>query len=140
MARILMALLLALMAAVTIAARPAQLPEQAELSMLVTGTLELEPDGRVARWQVDDPEQLPDFVVELIGKAAPQWKFEPVLVEGEPVATRASASLRVVAQRTGEDSYKVTIRSAHFGDEAMGAEATSWLRALARVAGEKGYE
>jgi len=122
MGRIWIGLLLALMAAAVVSARPVALPEQAELSMLVTGTLELEPDGSVSRWELDQPDRLPKVVVELVAKAAPGWKFEPVLVEGEPVRTRVRTSLRVVASRAGDDTYRVSLRSAHFGEAAMTAE------------------
>lgn len=121
MARIWMALLLAFVGNVAMAETPSPPAGQAELSMRVAGTLELAADGSVTSWQVDEPERLPDAVVELVGRAAPAWRFEPLLVDGQPAASRVRASLRVVATQSGDESYSVSIRSAHFSDPDLEA-------------------
>ncbi len=82
--------------------------------MRVAGTVELAADGSVTSWQVDKPDQLPDAVVALVDRAAPAWRFEPLLVDGRPAASRVRASLRLVATQDGSDNYSVSIRSAHF--------------------------
>lgn len=121
--RMLIGIVLALLAAGTaLAAGPAEVRKQMEASMLVTGSLVLEPDGRVSAWELDRPEALAEPVVELITKAAGSWAFEPVTVDGEAVRAKARMSLRVVATPHDDDRFQLTIRSGHFGDDAMSAE------------------
>jgi len=116
MGKVWMGLLLAFMGGVASAEPPADVSAKAELSMRVAGTLELAADGSVTSWQVDEPDRLPDAVVDLVDRAAPAWRFEPLLVDGQPVASRVRASLRLVATQDGDESYSVSIRSAHFSD------------------------
>lgn len=117
-----MALALVLCASVAAAAGPRAARKQIERSMLVTGHVLVEPDGSVSGWEIDQREKLPDFVAGLIEKSAPEWKFEPVLVDGSPGRARARMSLRVVANQTDDGSYRVAIRSGYFGEEAMTPE------------------
>lgn len=114
-------LLLALFATALPAAVRNKIPEQAEMSMLVTGMVLVEPDGSVSSWDIDQRDKLPDFVVRLIERSASSWKFEPVLVDGQPRKAKARMSLRIVANRQ-DDGYRIAIRSGHFGKEAMSAE------------------
>lgn len=117
-----MGLMLALLATTAFAAGPGAVRKQAEASMLVTGRIVVEPDGSVSRWEIDQRDKLPEPVSALIDRAAPQWKFEPVLVDGRPARVEAQMSLRVVANRQDDGGYQVSIRSSYFGDEAKGAE------------------
>lgn len=111
-----------------IAQTAAAIREQVEASMLVIGSVDIESDGRVAAHALDHREELPPFVVGLIAKRAPAWRFEPVLVGGEPTKVRTPMSLRVTARRAGED-YVVKIASAHFG----GAETEESDESLSSV-------
>lgn len=125
--RILAGLVLALLATSTaLAGGKGDVRSRVEASMLVTGTLVVEADGRVSGWELDKREALLDPVVELIGKAADSWVFEPVLVDGEAVRAKARMSLRVVAIPHGEDSFQLTIRSGHFGSAAESRDGNHW--------------
>ena len=115
-------LLLALLTTTALAAGKSVIPKQAEMSMLVTGTVRVEPDGSVSGWEIDQREKLPDFVVGLIEKSAPVWRFEPVLVDGRPRRAEARMSLRVVANPVEDGAYRVAIRSGYFGEQAMSQE------------------
>lgn len=95
--------------------------KQVESSMLVTGTVDIDDEGRVERYSLDKREALPPAVVSLIDKHAPGWRFEPVVVGGKPVKARAKMSLRLVANRLAEDAYQVRIRSGVFGDDSTAA-------------------
>lgn len=101
-----------------LASSAAAVARQAEASMLVTGTLVVAPDGSVRSYQLDHVAMLPTPVTDLIGKNVPQWRFEPVLLQGRPVAAKADMSLRIVARRSDDDRYALSIHGAHFGDRA----------------------
>ena len=118
-------LLLALLTTTALAAGKSVIPKQAEMSMLVTGTVRVELDGSVSGWEIDQREKLPDFVVSLLEKSAPVWRFEPVLVDGRPRKAEARMSLRVVANPVEGGAYRVAIRSAYFGEQAMSQERSA---------------
>ena len=96
--------------------------QQIEGSMLVTGYVYIEPNGRVGRLEVDQPEKLPPAVKSLVERAGPEWEFEPVMVDGVARRAKARMSLRVVAKKHEEDSYQISLRGAYFGEEAMTPE------------------
>src|SRR5690606_41660721 len=64
---------------------------------------------------IDRRPDLPGFVVDLVDRAASVWRFEPLLVDGEPVPARARMNLRVVARPAG-DNYEVSIANGSFGE------------------------
>lgn len=91
--------------------------KKAVASMLVTGSIELTPDGTVRGYTIDHRQELPAPVVELIDKNAPAWRFEPVRVDGRAVAAKGDMSLRVLAQPIDDVHYALSIRGAHFGKQ-----------------------
>ena len=120
--RIWIGLALALLATAALAAGPGAVRKQAEASMLVTGQVRIEPDGSVSGWELDRRDTLPEVVTELIDRAVPAWRFEPVLVDGKPAKVEAAMSLRLVANRLDDGDYQVSVRSSYFGDDAKGSE------------------
>lgn len=112
----LLLLLLLLLAASAFAtgAGPRAVRKQAESSMLVTGKIDIEPDGAVSALAIDKEEQLPTGVVSFVRNTAMQWKFEPVLREGKAVPARTPMTLRIVAKQLQDDAYQVEIRHASF--------------------------
>jgi hypothetical protein len=95
-----------------------------EASMLVEGTPGITPGGTALAYSLDQAEELPPAVVQMIAKAVPRWTFKPVLVDGKPVAAKAKVHLRVVASPVGDGSYRVAIRSACFGDQSSEIKRT----------------
>lgn len=122
--RIVLALVLLAVAGVAWAAGPRAVRATVEASMLVTGTVDIEPDGRVSGYRLDRVDELPPEVVTLVTKAAGIWRFEPVLVDGVAAQVRAPMSLRIGARQQGEGTYGVDIRSARFGGEKPGSIPT----------------
>lgn len=112
-----LAMVLWAFAAGAFAAGKDEVRKQAESSMLVTGTVDIDAEGRVERHALDKREALPPAVVELIDRHAPGWRFEPVVVDGRPVKARAKMSLRLVASRLANDAFQLRIRSGVFGDD-----------------------
>lgn len=96
-----------------------EMRQEVEASMLVTGHIDLGREGQVTGHVLDQPDQLPPYVVDFVSGAIPQLRFEPIVVDGEPVLARAKMTLRLVARQIGED-LQISIRSAHFGDEDSG--------------------
>lgn len=96
---------------------PKSVRKQFVSSMLVTGTIEVEPDGTVGSYILDQPEKLPAAVVDIVGNNVPHWRFEPVVVDGRPVRARSSMGLRIVAKRQEDGRYLAGIRNASFGDK-----------------------
>lgn len=94
----------------------AALREQVETSMLATGELQLDAEGRVTAMELEDEQtlgpQLAAFMRERIGS----WEFEPMLVNGVAVASRVPMSVRLVAKANNQGGYSVRIVSADFTD------------------------
>lgn len=95
--------------------------KQAEMSVLVTGDIVIDKEGRVAAHELDQMEKLPPEVVKLLGNVVPAWRFEPVVVDGRVVRARAKMGLRVIASPLDDGNYRLRIGSVSFGDEEQAA-------------------
>lgn len=93
-----------------------ELLAQVEASMVVTGTIDIEPDGTVSGYALDEPDRIPDYVAGLIGDTVPGWRFEPVQDDGRPVRARGPMSLRLLGTPLGDGGLTVSINGANFGD------------------------
>lgn len=104
-----------------------QARQQVEASMLVTGHVDIDREGRITGHAFDQPEKLPTHATSLIEQAMPALRFEPVLVDGAPVLARAKMSVRLVATPVGDGdgNMHVRIASAHFGEEYSETDRTS---------------
>ena len=107
--------LLAMAVAPVMAQSAQQVMKQAEASMVVTGHVDIDADGTLAAHHINDRADLPDYVVDLVDRAAAVWRFEPLEVDGEPVAARARMNLRLVARPVGEGEYEISIANGRFG-------------------------
>lgn len=116
-------LVLAATTCAAFAVGPRAVRKQAEASMLVTGRVMIERDGSVNGWTIDQREKLPEVVASLVDGAVPTWKFDPVLVDGQPVRGSARMSLRVKASRAPDDSgdFSLSIGDGYFGRDALDA-------------------
>ncbi|HUD40552.1 MAG TPA: energy transducer TonB [Dokdonella sp.] len=115
-------ILMLMWSASALAASPTTVRKQIEASMLVTGSVLIEPDGSVGQLEIDDRAALPTEVAGLIESAGSAWKFEPVRVDGIARRAKARMSLLLVANRRDDGKYGVSIRSGYFGEDAMTAE------------------
>lgn len=109
-------------------AGPGAVRKQVEMSMLLTGQIEIAADGRVSGHRLDHPEKVPPAVVKLIDQTVGGWRFEPAMFEGTAAATQAKMSLRVVGQRLENGNYTIRIRSAHFDDGNDDAQTVTAAR------------
>lgn len=109
-----MALLLVCWVGVAVASGPAEVRKQIESTLLVKGTIDMDAQGRVERYSIEHRETLPPSIVGLIARVVPQWRFEPVQVDGRASAARTNMSLRLVAKKLDSGDFTVEIRGAQF--------------------------
>ncbi|WP_284568449.1 energy transducer TonB [Xanthomonas graminis] len=111
-------LLLALLAATAFATAtgsgPGAVRKQVESSLLVTGKIDIEPDGTVSALAIDHADKLPEGVLGFVRASVQRWTFEPALRDGKPVPARTPVTLRLVAKRQQGDRDQVEIRHASF--------------------------
>ena len=72
----------------------------AEGSMVVTGSLEVNPDGTLHGYTLDQPEKLPPVVVDVLGKSIAHWQFRLSSPSTQVIKTRMG--VRVVARPVGD--------------------------------------
>lgn len=107
-------LLLATAAVAT--ATPQRVIKQAEASMVLTGQISVDAEGKVTGYAIDHEDKVPAYVLSSIAKWVPDWRFKPVLVDGKAVPARAKMSLRMLAKPVGDDSFQVSIVGSSFGE------------------------
>jgi len=92
----------------------AAMQKRTEASMVVTGFVDIAPDGTLASIILDHPERLPGEVKALVSRVSARWRFEPDPGE-EPSTRHLPVSLRIVARTEGDGVYRSRIRGATFG-------------------------
>jgi hypothetical protein len=106
----------ALLAMVTMVAQ-ASSTKDIESSAVVSGTIVLAKDGTVQTAVVDDGAKYGQPIADLVRKAALQWRFQPVLRQGEPVVAKSSMHVRVVLKKMPDGNYSARVKGATFGDD-----------------------
>ncbi|WP_109125336.1 energy transducer TonB [Dyella sp. C11] len=86
----------------------------AEASMLVTGSIEVNPDGSLHGYTIDEQEKLPPVVVDVMNKSVPHWQFK--LSSPTTQIVKTHMSVRLVAKPTGDGNYRVAVEGASFSD------------------------
>jgi hypothetical protein len=107
-------LLCAALSVATWAATTSQIRNSAEASMLVTGWIEVMPDGSVHDYSIEHPEKIPPAVLDLIKQNVPTWKF--TLDGNANVIERARMNVRIVAKRVDDTHDSLSIVGATFGE------------------------
>lgn len=95
----------------------AAMRKQIEMNMLLSGTIDVNPEGHVAGYHIDQADALPEGVTRLLASSIPQWIFEPVVVDGKAVMARAKMGLNIVATQAGDDRHTLRIDGVSFGSE-----------------------
>lgn len=112
-----MALLLAVCAGSAIAGGPGAVRQQVEASLLVTGTIDITADGRVAAYTVDHADALSTGIVKFIGRAVPNWRFEPIQLKNGATRARAKMTIRLVGHKLNDEQVSIRIAAASFAQE-----------------------
>jgi hypothetical protein len=97
------------------AANAENVRKTAEASMLVTGVVEVNPDGSLHGFTLDHPEKLPAAVVDVVNKNIASWDF--TLSSATTTVTRSKVSMRVLAKPLGNGDFSVSLAGASFGED-----------------------
>lgn len=100
-----LSLLLVLMLPASGFARTASAP--IKLTMLVTGSVTVNPDGSVKSYAIDHANQLPQGVQNLLVKTLPGWTFDAVKSTGTAIPANTPMSVRVTGTVTAVTKQKV---------------------------------
>lgn len=92
----------------------ADVRKQVEASMLLKGTIDIDAQGQVVEYHLEQTEALTPAVLGIIDRRVRAWRFEPVLVDGKAVRARSPMQLRLVTKKDGEN-YLFRIAGATFG-------------------------
>lgn len=93
----------------------AEARKQVEASMLVQGTVDIDPQGLVTTYRIEQANVLPQAMLDVVDRRIRDWRFEPVRVEGKAVPARAPMQMRLVTRQDGEN-FRLLITGVSFGD------------------------
>lgn len=97
-----------------------------QASMVVAGTITVDPQGDVTNYTLNDAAQLPPAVVQLIKETVPAWRFKPVMRDGVAVNASTGMSLRIVADIIDAQHATIRLAGEYFGCAAgMSAELSA---------------
>lgn len=123
--RLVLTAALLLLATAVAAQGPRAVRKQVESTLLLTGTIQIDAEGRVSAFTLDHRDRMPAAALQLTDRAIPTWRFRPVLHDGVAVPASTRMRVRLVASRLGEDQYKVEVRSTSFGVGRAHAEGVA---------------
>lgn len=95
-----------------------EMQRRVESSMLVSGTVDISPDGTVTSHTLDHRAKLPAMVVDLVDRAASRWRFQQDVAKN-PSTRHTDMTLRIVARHQNDGTYKTKIVAASFGARAL---------------------
>jgi hypothetical protein len=93
-----------------------------ELSIDVTGHIEIGPDGGLHMLELD--KGLSPSIERLVEQNLRQWQFEPVTVDGRPVIARTRLRLMLSAEKV-EEGYQLRVEKAWFGEPTRTSKLTA---------------
>jgi hypothetical protein len=96
---------------------PSEQLDKVVSSLPVSGTIEVDPQGRVAGYAIKDAEAYDAAVIDLLTRNITRWNFKPVVIDGVPRQARFDMYLRLEAKPIDDKRYAVEIASAAFGSK-----------------------
>lgn len=91
----------------------AQQGAKPELSMTVTGHIEIGPDGNLHTYRLD--EGITPAVEQAVAQNLRSWSFEPITVDGRPVIAKTRMRLNLSAEKIAE-GYQLRVENVWFGE------------------------
>ena len=83
-------------------------------ALQATGTIQIGPDGQVAEYTLDKGQ--PAAIENALGRSIQSWRFEPILVDGEPVIAKTRMRLSIEALPTSGQDYQLRVGGVWFGE------------------------
>lgn len=105
----------------------AQTPPPAAVDSIMTtrvdSEIKIDPSGALVDYRSETP--LPENVRANLEKQVRGWRFEPVLVQGQPVTARARMRITLAARDIGNEQYAVSVDNVTFpaNDQAVMPDA-----------------
>ncbi|WP_130619211.1 energy transducer TonB [Dyella amyloliquefaciens] len=107
------------------AAHAQSVRKTAEASMVLTGTVDVNPDGSLHGYTIDKRELVPSDVAAIVDKNVSRWTFKLSSPTTEVIHTKMS--LLVLAKPMGDDKYSVTVSGSSFGEnDGSNGESVSY--------------
>lgn len=88
-------------------------------SMVVSGVLDINPDGSVRDYTVNRPEKLPSVVLDVLKQTVPGWRFEVDM--RRPAIARVRMNVRVVAKPVDRTKFSISVEGVDFADDSRNA-------------------
>ncbi|HDS1532685.1 TPA: energy transducer TonB [Stenotrophomonas maltophilia] len=88
----------------------------AEMSMVLTGHIEVTPEGAVSSLVLDQKSMLSPSIASFVEGTIGGWRFEPTLRDGEAVAARAPLRVRLRGKAMADGGYEVSMTSVNFSE------------------------
>ena len=92
--------------------------DQVVSSLAVSGTIEVDEQGKILGYTIKDAEAYDQAVRDLLDRNIARWSFKPVFVDGVARRARFDMYLRLEAKPLDDKRFEVTIASAAFGSKA----------------------
>lgn len=90
-----------------------------EDSMVVTGTVTVNPAGDVQGYTLYEQDKLPQMVRQIVQDTVPHFQFLPIMVDGKAITAETGMSLRIVVKTTaGAKQGTIRVAAAEFGCDA----------------------
>ncbi len=89
--------------------------KQMEASMTLNGVINIGREGQVEDFQLDRRDKVSADVAGMVEGSVKGWRFEPVLVNGQPVRARTEVRLRLLADSLTDATMQIRIADANFG-------------------------
>lgn len=88
----------------------------AEMSMVLSGHIEITPEGEVSSLVLDQKSALTPSIASFVEGTIGGWRFEPTLRDGKAVAARAPMRVRLRGTQMADGGYQVSMTSVDFSE------------------------
>src|SRR2546427_30514 len=88
----------------------------AEMSMVLSGQIEVTPEGAVSSLVLDQKSMLSPSIASFVEGTIGGWRFEPTLRDGKAVAARAPLRVRLRGKAMADGGYEVSMTSVNFSE------------------------
>ena len=88
----------------------------AEMSMVLSGHIEVTPEGAVSSLVLDQKAMVAPGIASFVEGTIGGWRFEPTLRAGQAVATRAPLRVRLRGKAAADGGYEISMTSVDFSE------------------------